>query len=350
MTAEPVLRLEGVDKDFSQANSILGSIKNRVLGRDVEQLHAVDDVSLTLRRGEVQGIIGESGCGKTTLLKTIAGLHEPSKGDIIYRGENITEYTTKEWKEYRKNVQIIFQDPFNSLDPKYPVKEALAEPLKIHDVDDIEDRVVNVLKDVKLDPPERYLDRYPDELSGGEKQRVAIARALVLDPDLILADEPVSMLDVSTQAAILEDLNDITTQQDVSMLYISHDLSTVSYICDRVNVMYLGRIVESSETRDLLDEPLHPYTQELMAAIPVPDPFAERERTQIQGNPANPIGLPGGCRFKDRCVERMDICDTTPNDIETNDQTEHQVACHLHYDHTATDDVAVSANGGDGHE
>jgi len=333
MTDEPIMELRELERNFNQTTDFIGTLKNTIFRQESKKVRAVDGVDLKLYKGTVQGVIGESGCGKTTLLETLMGLYSPTGGEIIFDGEPISEYTKADWKEFRRRVQIIFQDPFNSMDPKFSVRDTLSEPLKIHGIDNQEERIYEVLEDVKLNPAEKYIDQIPKQLSGGEKQRVSIARALVLEPDVILADEPVSMLDVSTQAAILEDLSDITDNTDVAMFYISHDLSTVSYICDQVNVMYLGRLVEGAKTEEILSKPKHPYTQALISAIPIPDPHYERERTSMRGTPSDPVDLPEGCRFKDRCPERMDICDTMPMYVDTEEETDHHVACHLYYDH-----------------
>lgn len=329
MSESRLLEVENLKKYFSQSTSIIDTLLRRRSG----QVQAVDDVSLTLEAKHSTGVIGESGCGKSTLLKTLMGLQLPTEGDVIFKGKRMSEFSKSDWKEYRRNVQIIFQDPFNSLDPKLNVRETLMEPLKVHGIGNKEERIREVLKQVELRPPEQFLDKKPNQLSGGEKQRVSIARALVLEPEIILADEPVSMLDVSTQAAVLELLSDLIDDLGVSMLYISHDLSTVSYICDEINVMYLGRFVENAPTEKLLNDPLHPYTQQLINAIPIPDPQHERERTTLEGSPQDPINLGEGCRFRDRCPERMDICDVTPMYAEIEDGR--QVACHLYYDHEA---------------
>jgi peptide/nickel transport system ATP-binding protein len=323
----PVLEVRNLKKYFTQSTSVVDTL----LRRRQSQIQAVDDVSFTLEENESQGVIGESGCGKSTLLKTLIGLHEPTEGEILFKGQDITDLSRTEGREFRSNVQIIFQDPFNSLDPKLKVREALAEPLKIHDMDNHTERIRGVLDRVELQPVDNYIDRSPNQLSGGEKQRVAIARALIVEPDLVLADEPTSMLDVSTQAALLSLLSELLEETGASMLYISHDLSTVSYICQRINVMYLGRIVERNETQQLLDDPQHPYSQALMDAIPIPDPNHKRRRTELGGTPRDPIDLGEGCRFRDRCPEAMDICEKTPEFVEAENGA--KTACHLYYDH-----------------
>ena len=323
----PILEVNNLKKYFKQSTNVLDTL----LRRRRSQIQAVDDVSFTLHENESHGVIGESGCGKTTLLMTLMGLYEPTEGEILIKGRDITEMSRKERKQFRSDVQIIFQDPFNSLDPKMTVRETLSEPLKIHGMDDHEERIRNIIETVELNPVDKYIDRFPRQLSGGEKQRVSIARALIVEPDLILADEPASMLDVSTQAAILNLLSNLLEETGASMLYISHDLSTVSYICQEINVMYLGRIVERNETTRLLNDPKHPYAKALIEAIPIPDPHHHRARTELGGTPRDPIDLGEGCRFRDRCPDRMEVCEKTPAFVELDDGTE--TACHLYYDH-----------------
>lgn len=324
----PIMETRNLSKYFDQSTSVLDTL----LRRRRSQIQAVDELNLTLHENEAQGVIGESGCGKTTLLMTLMGLYQPTDGEILFKGRKLSEFDKQDWKEFRSNVQIIFQDPFNSLDPKMTVEESLKEPLQVHNMDNQEERIHDVLQNVELNPPLDYLKRFPDQLSGGEKQRVSIARALILEPDLLLADEPVSMLDVSTQAAVLKLIDDLMEEYGVSMFYISHDLSTVGYVCDNVNVMYLGRVVESAPTKQLVSEPKHPYTQALINAIPLPDPNVDRERTELSGSPRDPIDIGEGCRFRDRCPERMEVCEKTPLDIDLNGG-ERRVACHLYYDH-----------------
>jgi len=335
---KPVLEVEGLQQHFEQSSSLLDLLPHR----SRNTVHAVDGVSLSLESNEVKGIIGESGCGKTTLLLTLMGLHDPTGGNFYFDGTDISTFSRADWKEFRSRVQVIFQDPFNSLDPKLTVREALMEPLRIHDRERKDERVHDVLEQVELHPPESYLDRFPGQLSGGELQRVCIARALILEPDVILADEPVSMLDVSTQAAILRLLSDLVEETGVGMIYVSHDISTVSYICDEINVMYLGRLIESGPTRQVLDDPKHPYTQALIGAVPIPDPNHHRERTELEGAPSDPIDVGEGCRFRDRCPERMDICEITPDVVTEDEATGHEVACHLYYDHDLEGDEEVT--------
>lgn len=303
----PVLEIRNLEKHFTGNKDILDVL----LRREASRIQAVDGVSMTLEENDSVAVIGESGCGKSTLLRTLIGLHDATAGDIIYKGTPVSEFSKEDWKEYRRNVQVIFQDPFNSLNPKMTVRESLAEPLGIHGINDKDARIRDVLERVELQPAEKYLDRKPMNLSGGEKQRVSIGRALILDPDVILADEPVSMLDVSTQAAVLTKMKELIDEFDVSMIYISHDLSTVSYISELVKVMYLGRIVESAPTEDILRSPKHPYTEALVDAIPIPDPEYDRERTEMSGAPRDPIDIGEGCRFRDRCPAVI-----PPDDIE----------------------------------
>jgi peptide/nickel transport system ATP-binding protein len=334
--SDTLLATDDLKKHFGEK-----SLRNIISRQEADKVQAVDGVSLSIKENETHGVIGESGCGKSTLLETLMGLQKPTSGDIYYKGKAFSDFSRSDWKDYRRNTQIIFQDPFNALDPKMTVRETIEEPLQVHNLDYSTERLHEVLRQVELRPPERYINRLPDQLSGGEKQRAAIARALAVEPDLILADEPVSMLDVSTQASILQMLSRLVREEDISMVYISHDLSTVSYVCDIVNVMYLGRIVESGNTLDVIQNPKHPYTQALINAIPKLNPHQKRERTNMDGAPRTPKNIGEGCRFRERCPERMDICEKTPIDVEEDGQT---VACHLYYEHEQLASGAIDGN------
>jgi len=333
----PILQARDLEKHFDQNTSLVDTL----LRRDKPDVEAVDGVNFAIEENDSLAVIGESGCGKTTLLMTLMGLHDHTGGEVQFKGKPFRKFTKSDWKEYRRSVQVIFQDPFNSLDPKYTIEEALKEPLNIHNIGNKDQRVRDILNDVELQPAEQYLDRYPANLSGGEKQRVSIARALILEPDIVLADEPVSMLDVSTQASVLNMIKNLVDQMGVGLIYISHDLSTVSYVTEQINVMYLGRFVEKAPTEKLLDDPKHPYSQALIDAIPVPDPTVDRTRTEMSGSPRDPIGLGEGCRFRDRCPESMEICEVTPESREVDDG--HYTACHLHYDHEAETEDAIAS-------
>lgn len=337
MSDTTLIDVRNLKKYFKRSTNVLDTL----LGRKQSYVNAVDDVSLTLKENEIKGIVGESGCGKSTFLKTVGGLLEPTDGEIMYRGNSVTEMNREEKLNFHRNVQIIFQDPFNSLDPRMTVREALQESLIIHDLDNREERIYDVLERVELNPPDRFIDQLPGSLSGGERQRVSIARALILNPEVILADEPVSMLDVSTQAAVLEMLQELSDEMDISMFYISHNISTVAYLCDEINVMYLGRVIESGSTMEVISEPKHPYSQALLNAVPIPDPYADRGYTQLDGSTPDPIDIGEGCRFRERCPERMDICEKTPRSIV--DEDDHEVACHLYYDHEDEATTAMSS-------
>lgn len=351
MTAtDPIIQTDGLKTYYDPSTTVIEAVRNRLTGRASDPIKAVDGIDLSFHENEISGVIGESGCGKTTLLETLIGLHEPDDGKIYFDGKPISGFDSDEWQEYRRRVRIIFQNPYEALNPKFTVRRALVEPLSIHGMEANEERLHDVLERVNLTPPVEYLHKYEGELSGGEKQRVAIARELIVDPDVLLADEPVSMLDVSTQVAILRLLKKLAVESDLSVVYISHDISTVAYVCQTVSVMYLGNIVESAPTENLLKDPEHPYTRELLQAIPIPDPDHDRTRSNIPGNPPDPVNLPSGCNFKDRCPDRMDICDEEPILCSTGER--HRTKCHLHYDHeqyteSQIDQSRAQADGGE---
>jgi oligopeptide/dipeptide ABC transporter ATP-binding protein len=277
-----------------------------------QYVHAVDDVSFELGRGEVLALVGESGCGKSTLALTLMGLEASTAGAIIFDSQDVTHLKGPAMKEMRLHIQMVFQDPYESLNPLMTIGELVTEPLVVHrlaqDKREQADRVRQALESAGLKPAEAFVNRFPHELSGGQRQRVVIAGALVLEPTILLADEPVSMLDVSIRAEILNLLAELRARRGISILFITHDLGTAAYFADRVAVMYLGRIVEIGPMRDVLVSPAHPYTKALLSVIPVPNPRQRRERIILQGDPPNPIDLPPGCRFHPRCPLAEAIC------------------------------------------
>ena len=294
-------------------------------------LHAVDHVNLSIKKGETLGVVGESGCGKSTLGRTILRLLEPTSGSVLYNGDDIVKYSPQKMKEMRKKMQIIFQDPYASLNPRMSVFDIIAEPLLVHhlyqDKADLEKKVLDLLHRVGLD--DYHANRYPHEFSGGQRQRIGIARALAVEPSLIIADEPVSALDVSIQAQVLNLLNELKHDLDLTYIFVAHDLSVVEYISDRVGVMYLGNFVEVGEKEKIYSNPMHPYTQALLSAVPVPDPTAKRERILLEGSIPSAHKPPTGCKFHTRCPKCMECCKTqAPERYEVDDG--HYVYCHLY--------------------
>ncbi len=294
---------------------------------------AVDGVSFTVDKGEIFGLVGESGCGKTTTGRTILRLIEPTDGEAYFEGVNIFSLSKREFKPYRRYMQMIFQDPYESLNPRRTVAKTIEQPIKIHKLANSEEErrelIIKALEEVELRPPEEFMNRYPHMLSGGQRQRVAIARAIVLRPKFIVADEPVSMLDVSIRAGILRLLLKLRDDMGISFLYITHDLATAKYICRRMAVMYLGKIVELGPTVKVIDEPLHPYTKALIKAIPVPDPKVKIGEIPIKGEvPLSPIDLPSGCRFHPRCPKAEDVCKKEEPEFREVEPGR-WVACHL---------------------
>ena len=311
--------------------------KHYCLGRDmgaalrrqpVHWIKPVEDVSFSVAEGEIVGIVGESGCGKSTTCNLIARLTDATNGQIRFDDADVTNVVGPALARYRAQVQMVFQDPFDSLNPRLRVFDIVAEApraLKLWDEAETARRVPNMLAMVGL-PPDRYAHRYPHQLSGGERQRVGIASALLPEPRLVIADEPVSMLDVSIRAGVMDLLRDLSSRLRFSCLYVSHDLSILSHLCDRVMVMYLGQLVEVASSADLVNAPRHPYTRALVAAVPVPDPAYRRPPVEIMGDLAKPVDPPPGCRFAPRCQLAMPVCITTPTMREVGPA--HTVACH----------------------
>jgi oligopeptide/dipeptide ABC transporter ATP-binding protein len=313
-----------------------------VIDRKVGQVHAVDDVSFALHPGETLGIVGESGCGKTTLIRALVRLVEPTSGAIRFRGEDITGAGRKQLAPIRREMQMVFQDPQASLNPRKRVGQILATPLRLRGIPQgsIEQESRRLLSRVGLAP--EHLNRFPHEFSGGQRQRIGIARALALDPRLIMLDEPVSALDVSVQAQVINLLDDLQQELQLSYVFVAHDLSVVRHVSDRVIVMYLGKLMEVSPAAELYAKPIHPYTSALLGAIPIPDPREnrDRERPLVSGEPPNPIDPPSGCRFHTRCPLATDVCRTVEPQL-TEYAGGHLAACH-HPQHVSAAEVAAA--------
>ncbi len=316
-----LLHVRGLKKSFQVSSARPGGPK--------QTLRAVDGVSFDIRAGETLGLVGESGCGKSTTGKLLLRLIEPDAGTIEFRDRSLTTLSKKELTALRREMQIIFQDPFSSLNPRMRVGEIIGEPLLIHNLvkkDEIRDRVVQLMQTVGLAAD--HYNRYAHEFSGGQRQRIGIARTLAVQPSLIIADEPVSALDLSIQAQIINLLRDIQQEFSLTYLFISHDLGVIEHVCDRVAVMYLGRIVELADTQELYEKPLHPYTEALLNAVPVPDPTRARKSQLLSGEPPSPIHPPQGCHFHPRCPYARDICRSSYPALETR-ASGRQVACHF---------------------
>ena len=305
-------------------------VKAGVFRKTVAHVKAVDDVSFAIKKGETLGLVGESGCGKSTTGRTILRLLEASAGKIIFDGKDVLSMDKKELRSIRKEMQIIFQDPYASLNPRMTVADIVGEPLDIHNLvsnkKEKKEKVKELLNDVGLLPEQ--MRRYPHEFSGGQRQRIGVARALAVDPKLIIADEPVSALDVSIQAQVINLLQDLQDKFDLTYLFIAHDLSVVKHISDRIAVMYLGKIVELTDKKELFNNTLHPYTQSLLSAIPIADPTYEKDRILLEGDVPSPVDPPSGCRFHPRCPEAMEIC-KEKEPVFKDYGNGHFAACHL---------------------
>lgn len=325
MAADYILQINNLVKYFP--------INGGLLGKEIAKVHAVDNVSLWLSKGKTLGLVGESGCGKSTLGRTILRLIEPTSGTIIYNKKDITNISQKELRLLRKEFQIIFQDPFASLNPRMSIREILSEPYDIHNIykdkAEREKKIYSLLQEVGLSP--EAIDRYPHEFSGGQRQRIGIARALSLNPKIIICDEPVSALDVSIQSQILNLMMDLRDKYHLSYIFIAHDLSVIEHISDEVAVMYLGKIVEYTCSANLYKQPIHPYTKALISSIPRHDIIEKRQRQVIQGDIPSPINPPSGCRFHTRCPFAKEICSQQIPELKNlgGEQNPHFVACHF---------------------
>lgn len=300
------------------------------LGTQKGAVKAVDDVSFSIKKGTTMGLVGESGCGKSTTGRTILRLLEKTGGEVIFNGQDVNKLSKKELRALRTKMQIIFQDPYSSLSPRLPVGEVIGEAVREHGLvpkDQLDDYVTKIMLSCGLQP--YHKDRYPHEFSGGQRQRICIARAIALNPDFIVCDEPVSALDVSIQAQVINLLKDLQDERDLTYLFISHDLSVVEHISDVVGVMYLGGLVEVGTTEDIFANPLHPYTKALFSAIPMPDPEVKTDRIILEGNIPSPANPPSGCKFHTRCSQCMERCKTeVPKEIDMGNG--HVVRCHLY--------------------
>ena len=321
LSESPLLEVRNLRKCFP--------IQKDLFGRVQKELVAVDDVSFTLRAGETLGIVGESGCGKTTMGRAILKLHQPSGGQILFDGKDITNYSNAQMRPLRTEMQIIFQDPYSSLPPRATVGDILSEPVRVHKIvpeREVKDYVMDLMEKCGL--RDYYYERYPHEFSGGQRQRICIARALSVNPKLVVCDEPVSALDVSIQAQIINLLKDLQRSMNLTYLFISHDLSVVKFISDKVGVMYLGAMMEFGDKKDIFDHPLHPYTQALFSAIPNPNPDVKMNRIVLKGDIPSPANPPSGCRFHTRCPYATERCRTEVPAYREYGKG-HFAACHL---------------------
>ena len=324
--AAPLLEIRNVKKYYP-----VKKVRN---GEDIS-VKAVDQIDLTVNQGEIVGLVGESGCGKSTLGKTILKLHDITGGQILFHGEDITNYTEKQMRPLREKIQIIFQDPYASLNPKKKVVQSVMTPLDVSGKYTKEEKlkkVIDILNEVGLS--EKFLEKYPHEMSGGQRQRVVIARALINDPELVICDEPVSALDVSVRSQVLNLLKDLQKERNLTYIFISHDLSVVEYLCDRVAVMYLGRIMELADKKQLYGNPHQPYTRALLSAIPVPDIHAKKDEIILQGEVPSPLNPPKGCLFSTRCAYATERCHKeAPKLVELTDENgaKRSVSCFLYH-------------------
>jgi oligopeptide transport system ATP-binding protein len=319
---EPLLKVENLKKHFP--------ITGGILGRPVSSVKAVDGVSFTVNKGETLGIVGESGCGKSTTGRMLMRLIDPSEGKVTFEDRELTSLSNSEMRKIRREIQMVFQDPYASLNPRHTVEKILEEPLKVHGMGSAKERRERVHELLNIVGLSSYhAKRYPHQFSGGQRQRIGIARALMTKPKLIIADEPVSALDVSIQSQVLNLMQDLQKEFELTYIFIAHDLGVVRHISDRVGVMYLGKMVELSDSENLYEEPLHPYTQALLSAVPIPDPDFKRETQLLQGDIPSPSNPPSGCTFHTRCPFATDVCKEKVPEFKEH-QPGHYVACHLY--------------------
>ena len=322
MENDNLLVVENLKKYYPINASVLGKAKSFV--------KAVDDVSFTIKRGTTMGLVGESGCGKTTVGRTILRLHDVTGGTVMFKGRDLAKLSKKELRSLRPHMQMIFQDPYSSLSPRMPVGEIIGEAVRTHNIvpkSQYQSYIRKVMKDCGLQP--QYFYRYPHEFSGGQRQRICIARAVALNPEFIICDEPVSALDVSIQAQIINLMKDLQTQFGYTYLFISHDLSVVEHISDTIGVMYLGNLVETGDKAKIFANPMHPYTKALLSAVPMPDPDMKMNRSILKGDIPSPANPPSGCKFRTRCQYCMDICEKEVPQFREYEPG-HRVACHLY--------------------
>jgi len=324
MSSEPLVRVQNLIKHFP--------VKKSLLTRKTQFIKAVDDVSFEIQKGENVALVGESGCGKTTAARLILRVLEPTSGSVTFAGKNLFDLTDEEMRPIRTQMQLVFQDPYASLNPRKTIRQILSKPFVLHTnlpKEEIENKVLHLLEIVGLSPPELFVDRHPHEFSGGQRQRICIARAIALNPPFVIADEPVSALDVSVRAQILNLLKDLQKRLGITYLFITHDLAVVRSVSNRVAVMYVGRVVEVGEVSDLFKSPLHPYTEALLSATPIPDPERSRSRDRIilRGDVPSPIAPPPGCRFNTRCPHTMEKCRQLEPQLSA--VKGRLVACHL---------------------
>jgi len=324
-----LVQVEDLRKHFPIQTGFLASILNR---GGIPSVKAVDGVSFTINRGDVFGLAGESGSGKSTIGRLVLRLYEPTSGKVVFDGIDLSTLSSEEMRHMRSRMQIVFQDPLASLNPRMTLGQAVENPVQIHmpelSQDEMRERVLNIFHAVGMNPPEAFYNLYPHQISGGQRQRVVLARAMVTHPELVVADEPIAMADVSVRSILLDLMMKMKREFDLTYLFITHDLATAKYICNRIGVLYLGRMAEMGEVDEVYAHPLHPYTQALMAAVPVPDPTKRRTQKMPEGEIPNPINPPSGCRFHPRCPFAIEICSKVEPELREL-RPHNQVACHV---------------------